>query len=105
MNSGAVYSLSVVAVDMLTQAPLLRMLVASRRPLRTALLCLAAGCSYSGSLSPQGLAERILPPPGVPAPGPPEAAVPPRQTATGEANNSVDGARAAEQTPPGPNAP
>src|SRR5262249_45311003 len=87
-----------------SRAPLVRMLVTSRRSLWTALLCLAVGCSHPGSLSPQELAERILPPPDVPAPGPPEAPVPTPQTGTGEGNNSGDVEGTAGQTPPGPNA-
>jgi outer membrane protein TolC len=90
---------------MLAQAPFVRMLVASRWSLWTTLLCLAAGCSHSGSLSPQGLAERILPPPEVLAPDPHEAVVSTRQTASGEGNKSGNVEGTAGQTPPGPNAP
>jgi outer membrane protein TolC len=90
---------------MLARALLVRMLVASRWSLWTTLLSLAAGCSHPRSLCPEGLAERLLPPPDVPAAAAPELAVSPGQTATGDGNNSGNGEGTAGQTPPGPNAP
>src|SRR5262245_28628171 len=105
MISGAECSLPEVAMEMLARAPLVRMLVASRPSLWTALICLAAGCSHPSSLYPQWLAERILPPPVVLAAAAPEPAVPPPQNATAAGHNPADDERAAEQTPPGPNSP
>jgi hypothetical protein len=52
---------------MLSRAGLVRMLAAARRPLWGALLGLAVGCSHPESLAPEGLAQRILPPPDAPA--------------------------------------
>jgi outer membrane protein TolC len=79
------------------------MLFASRRLLWTALLGIAAGCSHPGSLYPDGLAERVLPPRDVPAAADPDPAVKMPQTATASGHNSADAEGAAAETPPGPN--
>jgi outer membrane protein TolC len=58
---------------------------------------MALGCSHADYLSPQVLAERILPPPGVPEPPQPAAAPLPEPAEKAE--------RTPEPTPPGPAAP
>src|SRR5262249_59557046 len=83
-------------VDMLSRARSLRTLASAKR-CGAVLLCLALGCSHADYLSPQALAERILPPPGAPAPPPPAAAALPQPAEKAE--------RTAEQTPPGPPLP
>src|SRR5262249_45698632 len=55
------------AGNMLSRAGIVRVLAAARRPWWGLLLLLAAGWSHGDALPPQGLAERILPPPEVQA--------------------------------------
>src|SRR3954451_5799913 len=84
---------------MLSRAGLGRMLAPARRPLWGVLLSLAAGCCHGGPLDPEGLAERILPPPGVPAPAAPEAPAPEAKAAAGEKGKAGEGERKPEPAP------
>jgi outer membrane protein len=89
--------LSQGAIAMHSRAVLGRILDAARRPLWGALLALAIGCSQRESLAPEGLAQRILPPPDAPPQAAPEAAA-------GEANKSGDTEKPAGPGAPGPDA-
>jgi outer membrane protein TolC len=71
-----------------------RMAGPARRALTGALLCVTVGCSHGGSLSPQVLADRILPPPDIVAPVAAEAA-----ETLPDAADAGQPARGAEKTP------
>jgi outer membrane protein TolC len=67
------------------------MLAAARRPLWGTLLGLAVGCSHRESLAPEGLAQRILPPPDALAEAAPDApARAPKAVAEGNRPEEAD---------------
>jgi outer membrane protein TolC len=71
------------------------MLRAARRPLCCALLGLAVGCSHHESLAPEGLAQRILPPPDASTQAAPEVLLrapeaPKEESKSGEAEKKAE---------------
>src|SRR3954468_18754453 len=84
---------------MLSPAGFVRMPAPARRPLWGVLLSLAAGCCHGGAADPQVLAERILPPPGVPAPAAAEAPEPAPTAAAGEKRKTGEEERKPEPAP------
>jgi outer membrane protein TolC len=65
-----------------------------------ALLLLAAGCTHHASLSSPALAERILPPPDVPAPSASEEILPPPRIDTEKEHKSGELEETSERAPP-----